>query len=172
MSPISSILASMATALAAWAGACEPKGRVIVCANAVRAHAALQNGPNGVLLALWWNGDGPPQEVDGDKVAARIACGVAIAKGLGVDEHGELTTGRNSSEAILRILEGVNATMRGLYTAATPPHANAAESCWLLRARGSEWLEYEAGADHYVHQFNYELTRHLPARAALRVTLM
>lgn len=160
----------MQTALTAWAASTTPRGDVAVHADALEAYAALEMPPRGFSLALWWAGDSPNGPTD-DIVGSAIGVGVAIAKGLTRDPHTELLGGTAArATPVLDIIEGVTATLRGLHIGGQPA-PGAPASCYLLRYTGSSWIKFEVGVAHYVHQLNFQLSRQIPARQPLQVTL-
>ena len=172
MSPLSSILLAIQTSLTAWCADTTPiKGEVSIAADALEGYAALKDAPRGYRVVLWWAGDKPVSNVNDAHVGSIIQVGIAIAKGLTKDPRAELLEGTPQRDIpVLDIIEGVNATMRGMYTGTLPTHDN--DTCWLLRyLGGSEWIKYEVAVEHYVHQLNYILNRELPARQPLAVTL-
>jgi len=171
MSSLATILLGIQTALAAWCADTTPvKGVVSVAADALEGYEALKDAPTGYRVVLWWAGDKPVSANNDAHVGSLLQVGIAIAKGLTKDPRAELLAGTAQRDVpVLDIIEGVTATMRGLYVGASAP-TKQNDSCWLLRyAGGSEWIKYEVGVDHYVHQLNFTLNRELPARNNLRV---
>jgi len=173
-SPLSTILLAVQTALAAWCADTTPvKGEVSVAADALEGYEALKDAPRGYRVVLWWAGDKPAGSNNDAYVGSVLQCGIAIAKGLTKDPRAELLSGTAQRNIpVLDIIEGINATMRGLYTSPSEPAAGHPDSCWLLRyTGGSEWIKYEVAVEHYVHQLNYVLPRQLPDRQPLQVSL-
>jgi hypothetical protein len=172
VSPLSSILLAIQTSLAAWCADTTPvKGEVQIAADALEGYAALQDAPRGYRVVLWWAGDKPVSGNNDAFVGSVVQVGIAIAKGLQKDPRAELLTGTAQRDIpVLDIIEGITATMRGMYTGTMP--TKQADSCWLLRyTGGSEWIKYEVAVEHYVHQLNFILNRELPSRQPLAVTL-
>lgn len=172
MSPLSTILLAIQTSLAAWCADTTPvKGDVSIAADALEGYDMLKDSPKGYRVVLWWAGDKPVGPGNDAHVGSVIQVGIAIAKGLTKDPRAELLAGTAQRDVpVLDIIEGVCATMRGLYTGTLPTRDN--DSCWLLRyAGGSEWIKYEVAVEHYVHQLNFILNRELPARNPLSVSL-
>lgn len=172
MSPLSSVLLAIQTSLTAWCADTTPiKGEVSIAADAQEGYEALKDAPRGFRVVLWWAGDKPVSGNNDGFVGSVLQVGIAIAKGLTKDPRAELLEGTaQRAIPVLDIIEGINATMRGLYIGTMPTKAN--DSCWLLRyAGGSEWIKYEVAVEHYVHQLNYILNREIPARQPLVVVL-
>lgn len=169
-SPMSSILAGAVAALSAWAGSVSPKGTVGVAGDALEGYEQLRLNPTTWRAVMWWAGDSPMNPGRDDAVNARIAVGIAIAKGMALEATKELIQASATRPAVLDVIEGIISSVRGMHTATIAPPITH-DSCYALRYTGGNWIKYEVPVAHFVFQADFTLSRQLPDRNPLKISL-
>jgi hypothetical protein len=170
-SPLSSILKALSVGLTDWAESMEPvSGVVAIAADEDEGLDMLSESPKGWRLILWAGGEAPKAATSDELVTTGIRIGLSATRGLRKQPGKELIEGRGNLPPILDMIEGTVATVRGMHTQVMQPNPKA-DSCFLMRYRGWEWVRFLTGVGHFTAQMNFTLDRQVAARAPMRIIL-